>query len=399
MAENQALNKISSEKVQYAGFWRRFLAYFIDSFIMFILSLTLQRCFGRDPFIAFKVKSLEELQQMQTSAYGTITTLIGLAFGLVYSLIFWVNYEGATPGKRLLAIKITKDDGAKITYAVSFIRWLSNFISAFALGLGYLWVLWDKRKQAWHDKIAKTVVIKTGEKPRTFLVIVLSLISILFSLVYISASLYKGFMLSWQGGGEKREVKQALRKMGTRESWIEEMSPEIKVHWQRSQELFQQMKENANDPEKVRQLNDENIKELKAILELEPDNHQVWAELGAAYTWVSSEGTLEDCLAAYKKAEELESNNVIYINNVGDMLIRMERYEEAVLQFQKTLRLTDRSGYANFSLGTTYKALGIYDSAREHFQKAIEIFEGENKEGKYDDEILRAKKEISSLPQ
>ena len=183
------------------------------------------------------------------------------------------------------------------------------------------------------------------------------------------------------------------------EKSLDEISPVTKIHWDRSQELFEQMRQNANNPEKVRQLNDENIKELKKALEIEPNNPRIWVELAHAYTWVSSEGSLEDSLAAYKKAEELDSNNIVYINFVGDMLIDLGRYEDAILQFQKTFRLTDRSGLANLSVGIAYKKLGIYDTAREHFQKAIEIFTAENKDGSYDDEILRARKEMSELLQ
>ncbi len=41
----------------------------------------------------------------------------------------------------------------------SFVRYLAYFVSLVPLGLGYLWVALDKRKQGWHDKIAGTVVI------------------------------------------------------------------------------------------------------------------------------------------------------------------------------------------------------------------------------------------------
>jgi len=384
-----------TSQVQYAGFGRRLLAYNIDALLVFIISLVIQNWLGRNPFAVFKLQTLEELQQMQASTSGTLISLLSLGFYLFYLLIFWVNYDGATPGKRLLAIKITRDDGSKMTYSVGLIRFISTFVSLFPLGLGYLWIIWSKSKQAWHDKLSKTIVVKTGEKPKTFLVVILSILSILFFFSYIGLSFYKGFRLAREAAVPKQEMAEALRST---EEAIEEMTPEVKAHWERSQALFTQMRE-SNDPEKVRQLNDENIKELKAILELEPDNHRVWLELGNTYTWVSSEGSLEDGLEAYEKAEELSPKNVVYINNVGDMLIRMERYEEAVLQFQKTLRLTNDSGYANLSLGSAYKALGIYDSAREHFQEAIRIFESENKEGRYDDKILRAKKEISSLLQ
>lgn len=186
---------------------------------------------------------------------------------------------------------------------------------------------------------------------------------------------------------------------------IGEMDPEVKLHYNRSFELFGQMRMLQNSGKsdveivtETKKLNDENIAELKKAIEIEPNNPEIWYELGNAYTWISSIGSLEDGLAAYQKAEELDPNNVIYINGVGDMLIRMGKYEEAILHFQKTLRLTDKSGFANLSVARAYANLKIYDSAKEHYQKALEIFTSENQDGNFDTYLLQIRKELSSLP-
>ncbi|QQG40765.1 MAG: hypothetical protein HYV37_00360 [Candidatus Levyibacteriota bacterium] len=176
--------------------------------------------------------------------------------------------------------------------------------------------------------------------------------------------------------------------------------PKGNAHWDKSQDLFSQMKKET-DTEKIKKLNDQAIQELKAVLDEMPNNARVWDELGNAYTWVSSldpKAQLDLGLAAYKKAEELDSNNTVYINAVGDQLISMQRYDEAILQFQKTLRLTPNSGYANLSLCNAYKGAKVYDSARESCQKAIDIFTNENKDGKYDSQVLEAKKAMAGIP-
>jgi uncharacterized RDD family membrane protein YckC len=41
------------------------------------------------------------------------------------------------------------------------LRYLGYFLSILPLGLGFLWIAWDARKQGWHDKLAGTVVIAT----------------------------------------------------------------------------------------------------------------------------------------------------------------------------------------------------------------------------------------------
>jgi len=396
MEQSIQTNNVLGSQAIYAGFGRRLLAYFTDFLIIFLIGMVLQTCLGKNPFLVFQnVKSLEELQQLQNSTSTTLTSLIGLIVGLAYFLIFYVNYDGATPGKRLMAIKVTRDDGSKLTYPVVFVRYLGNFVSAFLLGIGYLMIIWDKRKQALHDKIAKTLVVKTEAKPKTFLAIVIALIAILFFSAYMGMMMYQGYKLGLQqlksntGGFAGKSIKQ----------YQETMKPEAKTHYDKAMQLFKDMRAVQTDPEKVKKINDENIAELKKASELDPQNAEIWYELGNAYTWISSTGTLEDGLNAYKKAEELDPTNVVYINGVGDMLIQSGKYEEAILQFQKTLRITDKSGYANLSIANAYAKLGIKDSAKEHYQKAIDIFTSQNSDGSYDDQILQARKGMAAVSQ
>jgi uncharacterized RDD family membrane protein YckC len=52
------------------------------------------------------------------------------------------------------------DSGTPIGLGRGVGRYLFKFISAIVCLLGFLWVLWDPRKQAWHDKVARSVVVK-----------------------------------------------------------------------------------------------------------------------------------------------------------------------------------------------------------------------------------------------
>lgn len=158
------------------------------------------------------------------------------------------------------------------------------------------------------------------------------------------------------------------------------------------------MRTAQNNLDAIKPIADQTIQQAKLAVDVEPKNPFLWSNLGDAYGWPNTIGSPEDSLNSYKKAEELDPNNVVYINFVGDQLIRMERYEDAILQFQKTLRLTDTSGYAHLSIGKAYKSLNIYSEARKHLGRAIKIFESDNDQGQYDDEILDAQKEIGSLP-
>ena len=62
-------------------------------------------------------------------------------------------------------IKIIKEETQNIPgYTTAFIREIiGNMLSAFIFGLGYLWIIWDSKKQGWHDKIAGTVALEDGE--------------------------------------------------------------------------------------------------------------------------------------------------------------------------------------------------------------------------------------------
>ena len=110
-----------------AGFWKRFAAAFIDGLIFAGLS--------------------------QLSA--------GLGFlQIVYETILLAQWNGQTIGKKVLGIKVVSASGAKLDYLKAFIRTISKILSTIALGLGYLWMLWDGKSQTWHDKIADTYVVE-----------------------------------------------------------------------------------------------------------------------------------------------------------------------------------------------------------------------------------------------
>jgi uncharacterized RDD family membrane protein YckC len=82
-----------------------------------------------------------------------------LLCGLAYVVGMWVFADGATIGKKMLKIKIVKNDGSPLTFGSALGRYFSYIIASVPCALGLLWVLWDKEKRGWHDKIANTKVI------------------------------------------------------------------------------------------------------------------------------------------------------------------------------------------------------------------------------------------------
>ncbi|NOQ77312.1 MAG: RDD family protein [Methylococcaceae bacterium] len=140
------------ENIEYAGFWIRTGAAIIDSILMLIIvSPLLTAIYGINYWNSELIFN------------GTWDVLLNYIFPAIAVVIFWV-YKSATPGK--MATKLTIVDartGQHPTTQQFIIRYLCYYVSLFPLGLGILWVAFDKRKQGWHDMIANTVVIKNNQ--------------------------------------------------------------------------------------------------------------------------------------------------------------------------------------------------------------------------------------------
>jgi uncharacterized RDD family membrane protein YckC len=138
-----------NEEFEYVGFWPRLGATIIDSvFLSMIVYPLLYTIYGNqyftdDRFIA-----------------GGGHFLVSYVLPAIAIIAFWV-YKSATPGKMLIR--------ATIVDAKTFLqpskgqligRYFAYYISTIPLGLGFLWIAWDPKKQGWHDKLAGTVVVR-----------------------------------------------------------------------------------------------------------------------------------------------------------------------------------------------------------------------------------------------
>lgn len=144
--------------VQYAGFWIRFGANLIDAFLFLIVLVPLMYLiYGEDYFMSEEV------------VLGTADFLFNYILPIVVIIWLWLRFQ-ATPGK--MATKLTIVDaktGGPLSLGQAIIRYVGYIVSSLPLGLGYLWIAIDKRKQGWHDKLAGTVVIRNmTDEPVTF---------------------------------------------------------------------------------------------------------------------------------------------------------------------------------------------------------------------------------------
>ena len=124
---------------RYAGFWIRFFAALVDAVIVGILQLI-----------------AGWLGAAITSPLWLVLTALGVAY-----YVSFTAWRGQTIGKMLLEIKVLDERGNIPGIGKAFIREvIGKFISGIVLLIGYIWAAFDSRKQAWHDKIAGTYVVR-----------------------------------------------------------------------------------------------------------------------------------------------------------------------------------------------------------------------------------------------
>jgi uncharacterized RDD family membrane protein YckC len=82
-----------------------------------------------------------------------------LFFAFAYFVTFWA-WKSTTLGGMVCNLRIVRMNGTPLTGADAVVRGLASVFSFVPLGLGFFWILKDPERQAWHDKIAGTLVIK-----------------------------------------------------------------------------------------------------------------------------------------------------------------------------------------------------------------------------------------------
>jgi uncharacterized RDD family membrane protein YckC len=152
----------------YAGFFGRVTAMLIDSIIVSVtfisitwfVSVTITMLQLRS-FLGYSIHMIPNSADIIETIFGpTVGGILTLGYIIFYYVFFW-SIRGQTPGKYLLGVRIVTTQGNRVTPLKCLVRFLAMFISAVPFGLGFLWVIFDDRRQGWHDKIAGTLVIYT----------------------------------------------------------------------------------------------------------------------------------------------------------------------------------------------------------------------------------------------
>jgi len=93
-------------------------------------------------------------------------SLVALVIGIGYYGYLEGSTSGQTLGKRALGIRVIDfRTGGPIGFGRAVIRYFSRILSTIPCLLGYFWMLWDKERQTWHDKLATDVVVPVESYP------------------------------------------------------------------------------------------------------------------------------------------------------------------------------------------------------------------------------------------
>lgn len=146
---------MSTDSVEYGGFWVRVGAAVIDTLLVICITFPL--------LVAIYGWSYFDMSQTGFVA-GMADFLISWVAPAVAVIAFWLTRQ-ATPGKMALSLRVVDaKTGNAMSVGQSIGRYLAYFVSMIPLGLGLVWVAFDPKKQGWHDKLAGTVVIRSKNR-------------------------------------------------------------------------------------------------------------------------------------------------------------------------------------------------------------------------------------------
>ncbi len=143
----------------YAGFWRRFLAFILDQFFLIMGVLILLLIIGGTIIVITVIGKKDIPFQMIQSFFGGFGIIIFCLANWFYFTSMESSFRQATFGKMLMKIMVADLNGRRITTGKANARYWSKFISIIPIFLGFVTAGFTSKKQAFHDKIAKTLVI------------------------------------------------------------------------------------------------------------------------------------------------------------------------------------------------------------------------------------------------
>ncbi|MBN8737447.1 MAG: RDD family protein [Xanthomonadales bacterium] len=143
----------------YAGFWRRVAAWLVDALLVAALDAAFTLSFGTALLVAWAM-----LGGIDDAAMTRLVDIALQPFGAVLAWLYFAVCETsrwqATPGKRVLGLRVVDERGRRIGFARASARCFGKILSVLLLGIGFLLAGWTARKQALHDLVAGCCVVR-----------------------------------------------------------------------------------------------------------------------------------------------------------------------------------------------------------------------------------------------
>ncbi len=142
---------VSGGDVVYAGFWKRFASYFIDSLVVGVINVPISLIFNGIGAVS------------GNESVGVVMSLLAMAASLVVGVAYYAGFHssagGATLGKMAVGIKVVRGNGERLTLGRGIGRYFGFLLSSLTLMIGFIMAAFTERKQALHDMICDTVVV------------------------------------------------------------------------------------------------------------------------------------------------------------------------------------------------------------------------------------------------
>lgn len=152
------LDPKAAGKVEYAGFWLRVVASIIDSFIRGVIGGALSG--GTNRVLVLALESMHVNPLITVFIAVSVSMIMGIAISCAYDVFQETSDTQATMGKAMLGLKVTDLNGEKLEVLTAVIRHFAKYVSVFTFGIGFLMAGFTEKKQALHDLIAGTLVVR-----------------------------------------------------------------------------------------------------------------------------------------------------------------------------------------------------------------------------------------------
>lgn len=154
---------------QYAGFTSRLIAYAIDTVIViagitviwWLINATIDLLRVRE--ILDALGWLDEYQFLFAFNEDILLRGITIILGVGLYNVFFLTLANRTIGKSIMGLQVVPLRGGRIGVLRATLRYLGYIVSIIPFFFGFVWILFSRRRQGWHDKIARTYVVYTWE--------------------------------------------------------------------------------------------------------------------------------------------------------------------------------------------------------------------------------------------